>query len=172
MILGCRVSVQPNDKNELQPTVASVDPSVRTADEALADNGYFCAEQIESVEADGGPEVYVATGKTKHGRTVQDLEKRDDPPPPPDGASVKERMTHRMSTRKGKDVYKARKETVEPVFGTIKEAMGFRQFHLRGHPKVDLEWCLVCLAFNVRRLFRLASSTGVSGLVQEVLATA
>ena len=42
---------------------------------------------------------------------------------------------------------------------------------LRGHPKVDLEWCLVCLAFNVRRLFRLASSTGVSGLVQEVVAT-
>ena len=145
-------------------------PDVITLPAHFRNNGYFCAEQIESVEADDGPEVYVATGKTKHGRTVQDLEKRDDPAAPPAGASAKQRMTHRMSTRKGKDAYKARKETVEPVFGIIKEAMGFRQFHLRGHPKVDLEWCLVCLAFNVRRLFRLAGSTCVSGLVQRAIA--
>jgi len=47
-------------------------------------------------------------------------------------------------------------ETVEPVFGIVKHVLGFRQFHLRGHPKVDLEWSLVCLAHNVRRLFKLS----------------
>jgi transposase len=170
MILGCRVSVEPNDKQELAPTVASIDPAVRTPSAVLADNGYFSAEQVEAVEADGGPTVYVATGKTKHGRTVADLEKHDDPPAPPEGASLKERMAHRLSTREGKAAYKARKETVEPTFGVIKSVMGFRQFHLRGHPKVDLEWSLVCLAYNFRRLFRLADGTGVLGLVQEMVA--
>jgi len=164
MILGCRVSGEPNDKKELHPTVASVEPAARTPCSALADNGYFSEAQIEAVEANGGPTVYVTTGKSKHGRTVTDLEKRDDPPPPEE-ASFKERMTHRLSTRQGKAIYKARKETVEPVFGIIKQAMGFRQFHLRGHPKVELEWHLVCLAYNVRRLFKLANGTGVLGFV-------
>ena len=61
-----------------------------------------------------------------------------------------------MGTAEGKALYKLRKQTVEPVFGIIKQAMGFRQFHLRGSPKTDLEWTLVCLAYNFRRLFKLS----------------
>jgi hypothetical protein len=53
-------------------------------------------------------------------------------------------------------VYAKRKSTVEPVFGIIKAAMGFRQFLLRGLGAVTGEWDLVCIAFNLKRLFVLA----------------
>jgi len=64
-------------------------------------------------------------------------------------------MNHRVSTREGKAKYKLRQQTVEPVFGIIKEVMGFRRFSLRGMVKVGLEWTLVCLAYNLRRLHRM-----------------
>jgi len=64
-------------------------------------------------------------------------------------------MRHRTSTAAGRALYKLRQQTVEPVFGIIKAAMGFRRFSLRGLEKVNLEWELVCLAYNVRRLHTL-----------------
>ena len=79
----------------------------------------------------------------------------EDPPAPEVDASVKEIMSHRLKTKVGKNKYKKRKETVEPVFGIIKSVMGFRQFHLRGLDKVNLEWSLVTLAYNFKRLHKL-----------------
>ena len=64
-------------------------------------------------------------------------------------------MRRRLRTATGRAAYKQRKETVEPVFGIIKAAMGFRRFLLRGLRKVSLEWSLVTLAYNFRRLARL-----------------
>ena len=64
-------------------------------------------------------------------------------------------MRHRLKTGSGKALYKLRQPTVEPVFGIIKSAMGFRQFLLRGLGKVSTEWTLVCLAYNFRRLHTL-----------------
>ena len=64
-------------------------------------------------------------------------------------------MAHRLQTPMGKSLYKLRKQTVEPVFGIIKEVMGFRRFRLRGRAKVSLEWTLVCLSYNLKRLFTL-----------------
>ena len=66
---------------------------------------------------------------------MADLERKEDPPPPPEDAPILEKVKHRMNTKEGRQLYKLRKQTVEPVFGIIKQAMGFRQFHLRGHPK-------------------------------------
>ena len=63
--------------------------------------------------------------------SVQDLERREDPEPPAAGASGTERMRHRLRTAAGKKLYRPRQQTVEPVFGIIKEAMGFRRFSLR-----------------------------------------
>ena len=65
-------------------------------------------------------------------------------------------------TATGRAAYKKRKETVEPVFGIIKSVMGFRRFLLRGRRKAALEWSLVTLAYNFRRIARLLSlaSTG------------
>lgn len=68
-------------------------------------------------------------------------------------------MRHRLRTPAGKALYKLRQPTVEPVFGIIKSVLGFRQFHRRGWEKVSLEWTLVCLAYNFKRLHRLQVAT-------------
>ena len=67
---------------------------------------------------------------------------------------------HRLSTIAGKAAYAIRKQTVEPVFGIIKSAMGFRQFSMRGLRKVTGEWNLVCLAWNVNRMAVLRPKVG------------
>lgn len=64
-------------------------------------------------------------------------------------------MKHRLATKVGKEKYKLRQQTVEPVLGIIKSVLGFDRFLLRGLTKVRLEWTLVCLAFNLKRLHRL-----------------
>lgn len=99
--------------------------------------------------------VYAAMKRQSHGRSVQQLEEHPDPPAPPDGASVAEIMEHRLETKAGKDLYGLRKQTVEPVFGIIKEVLGFRRFLLRGLENVNLEWTLVSTSYNLKRLFNL-----------------
>ncbi len=93
--------------------------------------------------------------RQRHGRGVADLEQRVDPPAPPPDAGVKERMGHLLDTEEGRRIYGLRKQTVEPVFGIIKEALGFRRFLLRGSGKVELEWSLVTTSYNLKRLFSL-----------------
>ena len=73
-------------------------------------------------------------------------------------------MRQRLKSASGKALYKLRQETVEPVFGIIKAAMGFRQFLLRGVSKVSLEWELVCLAYNFRRLHTLGAGMKLAEL--------
>ena len=74
--------------------------------------------------------------------------------PGPD-ASAQEKMAHRLKTKVGRELYRFRKQTVEPVFGIIKAVMGFRRFSLGGHAKVSLEWTIVCVSYNLKRLFSL-----------------
>ena len=76
-------------------------------------------------------------------------------PEAPKNADVVGAMKHRLKTAEGKAFYAKRKTTVEPVFGLIKEVMGFRRFLLRGLEAVKGEWRLVCLAFNLKRLCAL-----------------
>ena len=104
-------------------------------------------------------------GRKSHGKKVADLEKREEPELPAEDAGMKEIMEYRLGTKVGKEKYKLRKQTVEPVFGIIKHCMGFRQFLLRGQGKVSLEWSLVCLAYNFKRLYRM---TGGKGLPEKV----
>ena len=66
-----------------------------------------------------------------------------------------EKMKRKLRSEEGKEIYRYRKMTVEPVFGIIKQAMDFRRFSFRGREKVSKEWGLVCLAYNLRRLFTL-----------------
>ena len=66
-------------------------------------------------------------------------------------------MRRKLKTKAGKAVYAVRKTIVEPVFGQIKQARGFRQFLLRGIAKVRGEWALVCLTHNILKLYRLCS---------------
>lgn len=61
-------------------------------------------------------------------------------------------MAHRLKTQSGRAVYALRKQTVEPVFGIVKQVMKFRQFLLRGAERVGHEWNLVALAWNLKRM--------------------
>lgn len=64
-------------------------------------------------------------------------------------------MAERLATSAGKDHYRRRKVIPEPVFGWIKQAIGFRTFSVRGLANATGEWNLVCLATNLRRMHRL-----------------
>ena len=105
----------------------------------------------------GGTIVYAAMEKKAHHRTVSDLERKSEPSAPAPGASISEVMHYRMKTAAGRAKYKLRQQTVEPIFGIIKSVLGFRQFSLRGLQKVELEWGLVCLAYNLKRLHRMSA---------------
>jgi hypothetical protein len=68
-------------------------------------------------------------------------------------------MEQKLATAEARKRYLRRQASVEPVFGIIKRVLGFRQFSLRGLQKVTLEWNLVCLAYNLKRLHKLISQT-------------
>ena len=152
LIVGQRVSQAPNDKQELVPTLAAILAEAGPLATALVDNGSFSEKAVAAVERAGaGPVVYAAVAKTGHHRSVTDLKKKPEPEPPAAEASVIEVMRH--SPRQTLHC----EQTVEPVFGIIKSVLGFRQFRLRGRAKAALEWTLVCLAYNLKRLHRLGA---------------
>lgn len=156
LIAGVRVSAAPNDKEQLGPTFAAVPVSLGPVEEVLVDSGFFSEAAVRAVEGEAkAVRVYAAQERESHHRSVSDLEERPEPEPPPAGAGVKEVMRHRLLTTAGRSKYALRKQTVEPVFGIIKEALGFRRFSLRGLEKVSLEWTLVSLAWNFKRLATL-----------------
>ncbi len=163
LIVGERVSQAPNDKEQLAPTVATVGPPVESVAAILTDSGFYSEAAVKAVEQNAageptGTTVYAAVEKKEHHRTVGDLEKKEEPTAPAAGAGMAEVMKHRLQTAAGKAKYKLRQQTVEPIFGIIKSVLGFRQFLLRGKEKVGLEWKLVCLAYNFKRLHRMAQS--------------
>jgi transposase len=156
LIVGAQVTDQANDKQQLVPTLAAVSPVINQVGNVLVDSGYYSENAVQIVESeDPSTTVYAALKRQSHGRSVAQLEVRDDPPPPPSDAPVAQRIAHRLDTAAGKQLYGLRKETVEPVFGIIKQAIGFRQFLLRGKEKVSLEWILVSTSYNLKRLFNL-----------------
>jgi hypothetical protein len=101
-----------------------------------------------------GLDPYIATGRGAHQEALAER-LAPLPPPPAADASPKVQMAYKLKTAIRAAIYRARKYTVEPVIGIIKEAMGFRQFSLRGELAAAGEWCLVCLAFNLRRFHTL-----------------
>lgn len=163
LIVGQRVSNAPTDKQQLVPTLGVVVAPAGPVAGVLVDSGFFSEAAIRQVEQPPAgqsvpTQVLAALHRQGHGRSVAQLEKRPDPPPPPPGASFVEHMAQRVATRQGRARYRLRQQTVEPVFGIIKEALGFRRFSLRGLAKVSLEWTLVSLAYNLRRLHRLGAT--------------
>jgi transposase len=164
LIVGQRVSDAPNDKQQLVASVAAIRPVVAAQVSAvLVDSGFYSEAAVAAVEQkpDGtasGRTVYAAVEKHSHHRTVADLLPQPEPVAPGPQASAKEIMAHRLKTKAGQALYKLRKQTVEPVFGIIKEVMGFRRFLLRGWAKVALEWTLVCVSYNLKRLFTLKNA--------------
>ena len=153
LVVGYSLSNHTNDQQEVAPTLASLPPQIGLPQAAALDTGYFSQTNIEALEA-CGIDAYIATGRDPHNQGWSAYFAEAGEPPPQD-ASPKEKMAWKLRTALGKAIYRRRKCSVEPVIGIIKEAMGFRQFSLRGQSQATSEWCLVCLAFNLRRLHRL-----------------
>jgi hypothetical protein len=123
-----------------------------------ADAGYFSEENIKESHL-RHIEVFIATGRQSHNPDLQEILKqrmmRLLEEIETDGLSPKEAMKLRLNTVEGREIYRLRKCTVEPVFGIIKQILGFRQFLLRGLANVKGEWSLVCSAYNLKRLHSL-----------------
>src|SRR6266446_4180754 len=154
LIVGQSVTEAANDKQQLVPMVELIEQQSGQRPEAiLADNGYCSEQNLEHLESTGQPhrriEGFIATGKQKHGEHRLPAQRG----PLPQDATKVDRMKRKLQTKMGRAVYAARKCVVEPVFGQIKQARGFRQFLLRGKEKVKGEWSLLCLTHNVLRLY-------------------
>jgi hypothetical protein len=156
LIVGASLSNHPSDVREAVPTVDAIPAALGRPAAAALDNGYFSAANIAAL-ARRGIDPYIATGRDPHHPSWQERFAKQAAPPPATASPVVQ-MAYKLKTEIGKAIYGARKCTVEPVIGIIKEVLGFRQFSLRGEPAVTGEWYLVCLAFNLKRLHTLTVS--------------
>ena len=159
IILACDVTDATNDKQQAAPVAQATLVTLaqagiaRPQDEAgqahaipaTLDTGYYSEAAAQALEAFGF-DPFMATGRQKH--HAPEAETSAAP------ATAQERMAAKVRTPDGKALYARRKVIVEPVFGQIKEARGFRRFLLRGLQKIRGEWRLVCLGHNLLKLWR------------------
>jgi transposase len=150
LIVATALSNHPNDKREAEPALAAISAELGIPAAAALDNGYWGPATLQALDT-RGIEAYVATGREPHYVSWQAFFAQA-PAPPPDDASPKVKMAYRLKTEIGQAIYRLSICTVEPVIGIIKEVLGSRQFSLRGLDAAAGEWCLVCLAFNLKRL--------------------
>ncbi len=158
LVLAARVTQCASDSNELVADVEMVSESIGKVAVVLADSGYANGTEVEKLEGKGPNErieVYVAVGA--NGRRKYDYrpDSKGGKPPRNICAPWMLQMKEKIESESGRALYSKRKQTVEPVFGVIKAAMGFRQFLLRGINKIRGEWQLVTLAYNFKRLANL-----------------
>ena len=145
VIVAAAVTQEANDKQQLVPMLTHVTGNCGARPAAASgDAGYFSAAAVTDA-ALGGIDLYVPPDRQKHGKA---------PPPPADDGTVRSAMRAKLQTATGHAVYALRKAIVEPVFGQIKDARGFRRFSFRGLGKVHAEWLLICLTHNLLKLFR------------------
>ena len=162
LIIGAHVTQHANDKQEIEPALAELaklPERLGTVERMTADNGYLSEDNVNRL-VHAHIEPLIAVGRQSHQEALAErLAPVPDAPQNPDAVTA---MKHRLKTPEGKALYAQRKTTSEPVFGIIKEVMGFRRFLLRGLEAVKGEWRLVCLAFNLKRLFVLQQGVTAS----------
>jgi transposase len=160
LIVGQCLSDCPSDAGQLEPDLQSIPAVLGQPSAALADCGFVDREVFERLRHQRPAlELYVSVhSEGAHAERRYDYRPPDKLKPPKkitDPALLA--MADKLKTPAGKKIYRQRACTVEPVFGIIKAALGFRQFLLRGIKKVTGEWNLVCLAYNFKRLHRLGA---------------
>jgi transposase len=135
-----------SDQDQLVPLMDGIKDNLdRQPKEASADAGYCSEANLEAL-AKRDVSAYLATGRAKRPASV----KRNITGP------LTKAMCDKLKRAGWRSRYRFRKQTVEPVFGQIKQARGFRQFLLRGIEKVKQEWALICTAHNLTKLAKLA----------------
>jgi hypothetical protein len=150
IIIAADVTTETNDVRQIEPMVSQITENMGLPPRELsADAGYYSEDNIICLTRTG-IEAFIPPDKVTHNKK---------PASPPRGRipadiSKADRMRRLLATVRGKKVYGKRKETVEPVFGQIKEGRGFRRFLLRGYENVRGEWQLICLTHNLLKLYR------------------
>jgi transposase len=155
LVVAAEVVQAANDKQQLQPMLnklAVLPGALGNVETLLADNGYFSAANVTACAA-AGIDPLIAMGRQPHHPSL--AERFEDTPPPPENPTPVEAMAYQLKTPDGRKLYALRKQVPEPVFGIIKSVLGFRQFLLRGLDRVQGEWSLVTMAWNMKRLFVL-----------------
>jgi hypothetical protein len=158
LIITNYVTQHTNDKPAVVPTLEQLQQqqaSLGKVDNLLADAGYLSEHNINACDK-AQITHYISTHRERHnpallGRFEVQLDN------PPETADPVEAMKHRLGTKEGKALYRKRKSTIEPTFGIIKHVLGFRQFLLLGVNAVNGEWDLVCIEYNMKKVFALSA---------------
>ena len=158
IIVSVAVTQEENDLHQLEPMI---EETKRTIDEAgidkpigsmAADTGYWRDDLDVGAMEEEGPELVIATQKD-HKQRKACQEQRVPRGRIPQNATARERMERKLLTKKGRETYKMRGRTIEPVFGQIKKNFGFIGFMRRGLSAARSEWALICACFNLKKLF-------------------
>jgi Transposase DDE domain len=146
IIVAHELTPSMSDHGQLVPLADGIEKNPgRKPNEASADAGYLSEANLEAL-AERGIGAYIATGRAKH----PDAGKRGS------GGPLTQAMRQKLRRAGHRSRYRLRKQIVEPVFGQIKQARGFRQFLLRGMEKVRAEWAMICIAHNLTKLAKAA----------------
>ena len=155
IILSADVTEQPNDKRQVVPMVDQALENLKAAGvkqavgAAVMDTGYYSEANTKALE-ERKVDPYVATERLKHNQEI--------PPVPrgriPKDYTAQQRMARKLRTTKGRATYAKRKGIIEPIFGQLKQVLGFRQFSLRGLASMRGEWRLICAVHNLLKLWR------------------
>lgn len=151
IVVAHTLSNNGSDQAQFAPLLNATKANLgRNPDEVSADAGYCSAANLRTLSR-RRIKGYIATGRQHHGSKSATAKRPAKP------GSLLARMTTRLRRAGHRSRYRLRKQVVEPVFGQIKQARGFRQFLLRGIEKVKAEWAMICTAHNLQKLARTAA---------------
>ena len=154
IIVACEVTQAAPDVEQFVPLLEQIARNVgQPVAIVTADAGYFSEANLTAPQVTA-IDCYIPPDRQKH---------RGPPPPGRSRSAVSEQMRAKLQTAAGRAIYALRKTIVEPVFGQIKEARGFRRFGLRGVQNVGGEWVLICLTHNLLKLFRARACPAPAG---------
>jgi transposase len=156
LIVATEVTQAANDQEQLMPMIEKIQAlpkELGRAKRILADSGYLSQANVERCAA-AKIEPLNAMGRSRHHVSWKQRFAAA-PPSPLNSATPLQKMTYRLKTPRGRELYALRKQTPEPVFGIIKSVMGYRQCLLRGLENVKGEWNLVTMSWNIKRMFAM-----------------
>jgi transposase len=159
IILAADVTHQTNDKRQAVPMVDQACANLEAAGvkqaigAAVMGSGFYSEANTQALES-RGIDAYVATERLKHHEEIPESPRGRIPA----DLSAKQRMARKLRTKKGRATYAKRKGMIEPIFGQLKQVLGFRQFSLRGLAQMRGEWRLLCAVHNLLKLWRGAQA--------------
>jgi transposase len=150
IIVACDVGQSTADSPQLEPMVDQIIANTGAVPNEMSADAGYCSDNNLKVLEERGIDAYVAAGRQRHGKAAPAAAQ----PVTPDTRVG--RMVQKLRDGAWGSPYHLRKVTVEPIFGQVKQARGFRQFLLRGLDNVKAEWDLVCTAHNLLKLAAFA----------------